>query len=307
MIRLSHRLAAMAGALAVASPAWAQDQATLPAPAATPPPLRQLQPSYQEQEREPSVYSGDYLSLGVGAVISPSYTGSDDYVLSPIPIVSGSYGGVQFSPRGAGLSIDFLPDSADGIGVALGVTGRLRSDRAKQIEDDVVESLGELDRAVEIGPMVGVSTNGALNPYDTISAGLALGWDVAGAHEGWVLEPSVTYRTPVSRALLVSLTLSAEYAQAKVIDYYFRVTPAQSVATGGELPAFEPDGAGFNKAGGTLLLAYDLGGNLADGGLGLVGILGYSRVLGDAKRSPLTSVRGSDHQLFAGLGIGYTF
>jgi outer membrane scaffolding protein for murein synthesis (MipA/OmpV family) len=34
---------------------------------------------------------------------------------------------------------------------------------------------------------------------------------------------------------------------------------------------------------------------------------GYSRMLGDAKRSPYTSIRGSADQWFAAVGIGYTF
>ena len=79
------------------------------------------------------------------------------------------------------------------------------------------------------------------------------------------------------------------------------------MATGGVLPAFDPDGGGFTKAGATLLLAYDLDGDLTNKGFGIFGVLGYSRVLGDAKRSPFTSVRGSADQFLAGAGIGYTF
>ena len=134
-----------------------------------------------------------------------------------------------------------------------------------------------------------------------------MAWDVAGAHDGMVVTPAVSYFTPLSRAMAASLSLSAEYGDSEFMDYYFRVTPAQSLATGGVLPAFEPDGGGLASAGATLLLAYDLNGNLADGGWGLIAIGGYSRVLGDAEDSPYTSVRGTADQFFGALGVGYTF
>ena len=96
----------------------------------------------QDIDMEDTVYSGDYLSVGIGVAVSPSYRGSDDYVFSPAPIVQGSVGGVDINPRAAGLSLDFLPDPDEGVGFDLGIAARLRSDRATQIEDTVVESLG---------------------------------------------------------------------------------------------------------------------------------------------------------------------
>ena len=239
--------------------------------------------------------------------VTPSYTGSDDYVLTPFPIVFGRVHGIQVSPRAGGLSLNFVADKPGKLGLILGVAGRLRSERSSNIQDDVVKSLGELDRAVELGPVVGISKSQALNPYDSLSAQVVFGWDVAGAHKGLVIEPSVQYFTPLSRAIIASLSFSAEYQQAKVQDYYFRVTPAQSLATGGVLPTYEPDGGGFTKAGTTLLVAYDLDGDLTNKGFGVFGVLGYTRVLGDAKNSPYTSVRGSADQFLAGAGIGYVF
>lgn len=261
----------------------------------------------QEQMPEETVFDGDYLSIGIGGALSPSYTGSDDYVLSVLPIVQGSLGGVGISPRAGGVALNFIPGSGSGPDLILGVAARLRSDRASQISDPVVKSLGKLDRAIEFGPSAGVSISQVLNPYDGLTASTEVMWDVAGAHGGMVVVPTLSYFTPISRALAASLSLSAEYADSTFMDYYFAVSPAQSAATGGELPAFTPDGGGFTKAGATLLLGYDLDGNLANGGWGLVGIAGYSRVLGDARRSPFTSVRGTPNQFLAVLGVGYTF
>ena len=261
----------------------------------------------QDIDMEDTVYSGDYLSVGIGVAVSPSYRGSDDYVFSPAPIVQGSVGGVDINPRAAGLSLDFLPDPDEGVGFDLGIAARLRSDRATQIEDTVVESLGELDRAIEVGPSVGVSFPGVLHGYDSLTLTTDVMWDVNGAHDGMVVAPTVAYFTPLSTAMVASLSVSAEYADSDFHDYYYRVTPAQSAATGGALPAFEPDGGGFTSLGTTLLLGFDLDGDLTNGGLGLVAIAGYSRVLGDAADTPFTSVRGSRDQFMGALGIGYTF
>ena len=257
---------------------------------------------------EQTAFDGDFLSVGIGASYSPSYLGSDDYVVSVLPVLQGSLGGIDFNPRGSGLSIDFVQDAGGGgAHFDAGVTARLRSDRAQKIKDDVVNSLGELDRAVEVGPFVGVSFGQVLNPYDSLTISGDVAWDVAGAHDGMTAMPTISYFTPLSRAIATSLSLSAEYGDADFQDYYFRVTPVQSATTGGVLPAYEPDGGGFISAGVTLLLAYDLNGNLADGGLGLIGIGGYTRALGDAKNTPYTSVRGTADQFFGAVGIGYTF
>jgi outer membrane scaffolding protein for murein synthesis (MipA/OmpV family) len=252
-----------------------------------------------------SVFDGDYVSVAVGPAYGPSYDGSDDYVLYPAALVQGSLGGIDFTSRGAGLAVDFISDPDDGIGFDLGVAGQLRGNRARQIEDPVVESLGELDYAIEVGPTVGIGIPKLLNPYDSLSASVDASWDINGAHGGMVIEPSVTYFTPLSRAIAASLSLSAEHGDGQFMDYYYSVTPAQSLASG--LPAFDPDGGGWTKAGGNLLLGFDLDGNLENGGLALALVGSYMRMLGDAERSPFTSVRGDADQWAGAIGIGYTF
>lgn len=280
-------LLAAGGALAVlACPALAQESEG-------PPPAEQT-----------TVYDGDWVTVGAGAVHAPSYDGSDDYVIFPVPMVMGQIGPVGISPRGGGVALDFIPDPEEGVAFDLGLAVGLNSNRADKIEDPVVEAAGELDRAVEIGPSAGISIPGVLNPYDSLSFNLDARWDVAGAHEGMVMNPGVSYFTPLSRGMAGALALSAEYVDDSYADYYYSVSPAQSAASG--LPLYQAEG-GFTKAGATALLAVDLDGNLANGGIALFGVGGYSRMLGDAKRTPYTSLRGDADQFFAALGVGYTF
>lgn len=258
----------------------------------------------QDTEGQKDVFDGDYLSVGIGAAYGPSYDGSDDYVVSPVPLLQGSFKGVGIDPRAAGLALDFIPDHNRKVGFDLGVAGRVRMNRARQIKDPVVKSLGKLDTAVELGPTAGVSLAGLLNPYDSLTFSVDTLWDVAGAHDGMVVDPSVAYFTPFSRGMAGSLTLSTEYADDDFADYYYSVTPAQAGTSG--LPAFQADG-GFTKASATLLLGVDLDGELQNGGLALFAVGSYSRMLGDAKDSPFTSIRGSADQWFGAIGVGYTF
>lgn len=104
-------------AAAIAAPAMAQ---TVPAGAAG---------------GEPSVYDGDWLSVGAGVGYGPSYDGSDDYVVFPVPVVQGNLAGIGITPRMGGIALDFVPDPDKGVGFNIGPSIRLRTNRASQIED----------------------------------------------------------------------------------------------------------------------------------------------------------------------------
>ena len=271
-------------ALACAAPAMAQNVEALP----------------DGPDGEATVFDGNWFSIGAGAVYSASYDGSDDYVVSPIPIVQGKIGGVRISPRAGGAALDFVNDDSDGAKISAGVAARLNRNRASQIEDPVVLSYGELDTAFEVGPSVGISLPGLLNPYDSLSFNIETLFDVAGAHDGTLVSPGVTYFTPVSRGAAISLSVSGSYVDDDYADYYY------SVPAGGALPAYQADG-GWDRVGVNLLTGVDLDGNLANGGLALIAMGGYSRMLGDGKRTQFTSIRGDADQWMGALGIGYTF
>ncbi len=253
---------------------------------------------------EGTVFDGDYLSIGVGVAYSPSYTGSDDYVFNALPILQGSLWGVDIDPRPGGLALDFIPGDEGDVDISLGVTARIVRDRADQIEDPVVELLGELDTAIEVGPTAGISFPGLLNPFDSLSITTDVRWDVAGAHDGMVVAPSITYFTPLSRGIAGSLTLSTNHVSGEFADYYFSVTPEANVISG--LPVFDAD-SGFRDVGATLFMGFDLDGDVTNGGLAIATIAGYSRLLGDFKDTPFTSIRGDADQFFIALGLGYTF
>ncbi len=263
------------------------------------------QPEGQGPPRGKSVFDGDYVTLGAGLAIGPSYDGSDNYDISPLPVILGSVAGIDFEPRGPGLALDVIPDKNGAkVDLILGPVGRARFDRNSGIRDDVVRDLGELDVAVELGAVGGVKVNRVFNAFDSLTAEIDLRWDVAGAHRGRVVSPSLTYFRPINRGMAASLTISADHVDDDYADYYFSISPAGSAASG--LPGFNATG-GWKNVGIAAFGAIDLDGNAMNGGFSVILIGSYSRLLGDPKRSPVTSIRGDADQFFGVVGIGYTF
>lgn len=259
-----------------------------------------------------SVFDDTWLTVGVGAGLSPSYSGSDDYSVFPLPLVVGRVGGVGISPNGPGLEFNLLskaPTGGPGAGdakpsISFGPSFRIRSDRTGGIKDPVVKLAGELDTAIEVGLNGGISFPGVLNQFDSFSVSTQVRWDVLGAHDGMVIEPQVTYFTPLSVGTAILLSASASFVDDDFSDYYYSVSPLQSAATG--LPQYQADG-GLNSVGGLAILTVDLDNNALNGGFNVYGVAGYSRLMGDGADTPYTSVRGSADQFIGGIGIGYTF
>ena len=129
-------------------------------------------------------------------------------------------------------------------------------------------------------------------------------WDVAGAHNGRLISPSISYVTPLSKAIFARLSLAATHVDGNYADTYFSIDSVGSAASG--LPQFDADG-GWKSYGASLLGGVDLSGDARDGGWGVFGLVMYSRLTGDAKRSPVTSLRGDADQWFLAGGISYTF
>lgn len=279
------------GLMLAATPLYAQEQN-----AESPP----VDPS------DRGVFAGDWLTLGIGAGYGPSYEGSDDYVLFPAPLAQGSVGGFEFGARGPGLYVDLIADanSTSNVKFLAGPLVRVRLDRNSKIKDPVVRSLGKEDVAIEVGATAGVSFSKLLHPYDTLTISSDIQWDVADAHGGRLISPSVSYSTPLSTAIFTNLTLSAVHVDDNYAETYFSINALGSAASG--LPTFNADG-GWKSVGASLLGGVDLSGDARDGGWGMFGLVSYTKLMGDAKRSPITSIRGDADQWFLAAGVSYTF
>ncbi|MFT4057151.1 MAG: MipA/OmpV family protein [Novosphingobium sp.] len=252
-----------------------------------------------------NVLDGDYLTVGVGAVYVPSYRGSDDYVVSPVPLVRGHFKGVDINPRVAGVALDFIPDDKDsGIGFSLGPVATVSFNRGRRVRDEVVRAAGKLDPAIEVGVTAGVTKYRVLHDYDSLTLSTDVKWDVNGAYKGMVFSPAISYATPFSPGVVAVFALSVRHVDDKFANYYYSVTPLQSAASG--LPQYGAKG-GWDSTNASMLLAYDLSGDVRDGGLSVFGVANYSRMLNDGKRTPFTSLRGDPNQWIVGAGVAYTF
>ncbi|MEQ6331937.1 MipA/OmpV family protein [Sphingobium sp. MK2] len=250
------------------------------------------------------------LTIGAGAAMIPSYEGSDDYRVLPIAQARGKVHDYAFWTRGTSLYVDAIPDPiGPSVNFELGPIVNVRLDRTsrKQIKDEAVQMLGKRDLAVEVGAFVGIGKTGVItSDYDNISARVAVTKDVAGAHGGYVITPTVEYFTPLSMTTFAGLSLSADYVGKKYGRYYFDITPQESLASGLDVYDRAGRGSGFKRMSANLTAGKSLSGDLRKG-WALFGLAGYSRMLGKYADSPIVSDAGSRNQFIGALGIGYTF
>lgn len=246
----------------------------------------------------------DSFTLGVGGAIVPDYEGSDDYHFIPAAAVRGQYRGISFVTRGLYLYVDVVPQGT-GIDLDAGPVIGARFNKRRHIKDDIVELLPRTKTAIEAGGFVGISMHGLTNPYDKLSLRLDVLHDIGSAHKSTVFSPNVEFSTPLSTTTYASANVGLEFVGNKYANYYYTVTPAESVLTGGALPAFNAGGGLKNwKAG--LLLNQSISGDLLHG-FSIFGAAQYSRLVGDFKRAPIVSIRGSASQWLGAAGIAYSW
>jgi len=255
--------------------------------------------------QEPSIFSGDYVTVGVGIGTLPEYEGSKENRVLPLAGAMGRIGGVGFRLRGPALSLD-LYDDPPGADVTLRIGPNLRwsSNRSGHISDPVVARLGKLKDGFEAGVGVGLGFKSVLSEHDRLSIGGGVRRDISGRGGGITLSPSVSYLIPLSRAQLVGFQVSADWVDGDYARFNYGVTPAGSAASG--LPVYRAKG-GFKEMNLGVATVYDLNGNLLDGGFMVGAGVMYTRLHGSAARTPITALRGSRGQWLAGAGMGYTF
>ena len=249
--------------------------------------------------------SGDSIMVGVGVGSVPTYEGSDDRRIVPVPAIRGSISGYSFSTRGTKLFVDLVRNEPGPTwDYQLGPVIGLNFNRTGNSEDARIEALGRRKLALELGGYIGIGKTGVItSDYDKLSASVAWTQDVSGVNKSFTLTPQIDYGTPLSTKAYVGISGSATYAGGKYADTYFNVSRAGSIASG--LPVFDAD-AGWKNWSVSALGTYSLSGNLLHG-FQLVGAVSYSKLLNDFARSPVTSIAGERGQWIYAAGIAYSF
>jgi outer membrane scaffolding protein for murein synthesis (MipA/OmpV family) len=278
-----NKLLIAAALCALATPALAQDPTSPPLP-------------------DPNDQS-DTLTIGVGGAILPDYEGSNDYRIIPAAAVRGRVGGIAFFSRATYLYADLIPRGAGKLEFDAGPIVGVRFNRTGKIKDDIVDLLPSRHKAIEIGGFAGATLHGLTNPYDALSARLDVVKDVGNGHGSTVITPSIDFGTPLSRRTYVSASLSADWVGGGYADYYYSISPSDTLASG--LRTYDADG-GFKGWKVGLLANQSITGDLTHG-LSLFGTASYGRLAGDFKRSPIVADRGSASQWLGAIGLAYTF
>lgn len=248
--------------------------------------------------------AGDTVTIGIGAGVSPSYEGSDEYKMIPGGNLRGTVSGHDFFLRGLQLNLDLVPNGAvDGLDLSFGPVAGLRLNRTGKVKDPQVGALGKLDTAIELGAFAAIGTaKGLTSRKDNLAFRVSYVRDVGNAHKSDLISPSIEYSRRLGTRTFSSLALSAEFAGDRYARYYFDVSPAQSAASG--LRPYAARG-GLKNLGGNILVVHSLSNKPK--GWSLFGIASYSRLQGDFARSPIVADVGSAGQAFGAVGVGYTF
>ena len=295
---------AIAAQLALGGAARAQDVPPS-ADAAPIDPAQADTPAEAEAVLAASVFDGDFLVVGAGAVSMPSYEGADERTISPLAGVFGRVAGIGIHPRAAGIALDFVPETkGQRVSFGLGPVARYRANRNGKIKDPVVARLGKLDAVIEGGVAAGITLAGVLNAFDRISVGADIRWDISGKGSGRVIAPGVTYFTPVSKAQVIGARFGAEFVDDKFARYNYGIDAAGSAASG--LPQYRARG-GFKEWNVGAFSAVDLSGDFLDGGFAIGAGVQYSRLQGSAAETPIVALRGRRSQWTVGGGLSYTF
>jgi len=164
----------------------------------------------------------------------------------------------------------------------------------------VIEALGDVSAAVEVGGFVGTTralvTSRTAPPILFTARASVL--KAIGGHDGVVIEPSIGLLRP-SRKWTTIGTLNATYASGAFQRTFFGVDAAGAAASG--LPQFDAEG-GIRDVGATAVVTYRFTEKW-----GVNSVASYSRLIGDAADSPVVTQEGSPDQLFFGLNVSYRF
>jgi outer membrane scaffolding protein for murein synthesis (MipA/OmpV family) len=243
------------------------------------------------QRGRPAPQEGPWdVALGVGAIMRPTFEGSDRTRYRPVPLISIKWrdtisfgeGGLNayWHHRnfriGGGLTYNFGREDGD--------SGRLFGNG-----DNRLAGLGKIDKA--LGLRVFASQRLAFINFDVAAT------KFTGANnKGTEMNFGASVPLPLGGKFMVSPHVRATWANDAYMQTYFGVTPLQ--ASRSIFPAFNA-GAGVKDVQGGVNLVYRMNRHWF-----LLGDVSVTRLMGDAARSPISI---SDTSIGAMTMIGYRF
>lgn len=242
------------------------------------------------------------ITLGAGALTAPSYPGSEEHKVFPLPLTQVTwrnrvYLGQSTSGNGPGLGAYAIRTSRFGVAAEVGLLQDRPSSRADALagmesRDFVATASGTV--SYRVGPVeAAVSATQGMND----GAGL-----LGSARVG--------YTQMVGSRFIAAINFTATFANARQMRWDFGVTPAEAsrrqalIAAGDdrlhadEGGVYRPD-AGLRSTGTSLSLTY-----LVTRHWAVVAFGNADELSREAAKSPLVRQR---EQLTGGFGVGYRF
>jgi MipA family protein len=262
-------------------------------------------PAYAQPAQEERATGGDRVTIGLGGGIAPSYDGASNYKFQPGGLIQGRVSGFDFAVRGPNIYVDLIrEDAGDKFNIIAGPVAQLRLDRTGKIKDPRVALFGKRDAALEVGGYIGIGKRGVLIPPASVTFDVTFVHDVTGEHRSYVIKPTLSLSSPVSRNTFAALSVSGDFVGKGYGRTYFDVPViAAPIPT---LTGYATKGSGFKDVGVNLLLSRALNPNPRKG-WSVFALTGYSRLLGQYARSPIVADAGDANQVRAIAGLAYSF
>lgn len=239
-----------------------------------------------------------FVAIGPGAV--PEFEGSKDYELIPFGAADIGTGRFTLELRGLGARLDVLGDDNWSAGPLL----NLRTARNDDI-DGPVGRLDEIDTSVEAGAFLAYGFGGDETGRWRVTIEGSAMTDATSSHEGTLATIGASWALVRTGSWFLDAGVSATWADDKFTDAYFGISPAEADRTG--FAAYKAK-AGVKDAEISLTGGYQFNPRW-----GVIGMLSYSRLLGDAADSPLANNGvgvldvGSRDQFIGGIALSRRF
>jgi outer membrane protein len=224
-------------------------------------------------------------SVGVAAIASHAYLGSDKRSSRVLPVLDYQWANGWFAGITNGIGVNF--SDAPHLQYGLRLTADLGR---KESAASALRGMGDIDPAAEAGAFF----NMALSREMLLTSSMRFGSGTG--RKGLVVDLGAGYSTVVAPQWRLGGGMRVTITNARSMQSYFGVDTAQSAASG--YPVYSA-GAGFRDARASALLSYSI-----DPRMTVTTVLGVTRLLGDAKDSPLTRKRTSASGV---LAFNYAF
>jgi MipA family protein len=228
---------------------------------------------------------GDGGTVGAAAIAGRKYQGSDERRTLLVPLLDYQWKSGWFAGTTNGLGYNFSrqPDMDYGV--------RLTADLGrKESRSSALRGLGDVDAR----PEVGIFYNYSLSPSLALTSSLRYG--SGNDRNGLVVDFGAAYSMVLAPQWRLGLGVSATVTNAKYMQSYFGVTPAQSTTSG-----YAPytASAGLRDVRASAALTYSVNPRVA-----ITTALSASSLQGDAKNSPITRKRSTATGI---VSVSYAF